>query len=216
MAYSFNGTNQSISTNSGTAPVTAEGITLAHYFVSNSVSGAKFMLNISSAGNLAMFSTRRDADGSVSAQKTSSSGATATSAASQYTSSTLYHLANTFTSTTSREVFLDGASKATNATNIGALNTSGQRVVIGRLGNSTNGGNGEGYHDGQLSECAIWSVVLTAAEITSLFKGFKPYRIRPQSLVFYAPLVRDLIDARGGLALTNNNTATVADHPRVY
>jgi hypothetical protein len=41
-------------------------------------------------------------------------------------------------------------------------------------------------------------------------------KIRPQSLVFYAPLVRDLIDVKGGLTITNNNTATVANHPRVY
>jgi hypothetical protein len=41
-------------------------------------------------------------------------------------------------------------------------------------------------------------------------------KVRPQSLVFYAPLVRDLIDYKGGLTITNNNTATVANHPRVY
>jgi hypothetical protein len=40
--------------------------------------------------------------------------------------------------------------------------------------------------------------------------------VRPQSLVFYAPLVRDLQDVRGGLTITNNNGATVAAHPRVY
>jgi hypothetical protein len=41
-------------------------------------------------------------------------------------------------------------------------------------------------------------------------------KVRPQNLVFYAPLVRDLIDAKGGLTITNNNGATVANHPRVY
>ncbi len=41
-------------------------------------------------------------------------------------------------------------------------------------------------------------------------------KIRPQNLVFYSPLVRDLIDARGGRAITNNNGATVANHPRIY
>lgn len=28
--------------------------------------------------------------------------------------------------------------------------------------------------------------------------------------------VRNLQDVRGGLTITNNNAATVADHPRVY
>ena len=41
-------------------------------------------------------------------------------------------------------------------------------------------------------------------------------KVRPQNLVFYAPLVRDLIDAKGGLVITNNNGATVATHPRIY
>lgn len=43
-----------------------------------------------------------------------------------------------------------------------------------------------------------------------------PDKIRPQSLVFYSPLVRDLNDQKGGLTITNNNGATVANHPRVY
>ena len=62
----------------------------------------------------------------------------------------------------------------------------------------------------------MWNAALTDAEIASLAKGYKPTRIRPQSLVFYAPLIRDLQDTRGSLAITNNNSATVANHPRVY
>ena len=69
--------------------------------------------------------------------------------------------------------------------------------------------------DGQIAEAAIWNVALTDGEIASLAKGFKPTRIRPQSLVFYAPLIRNLQDTRKGMALTNNNAATVAAHPRV-
>ena len=70
--------------------------------------------------------------------------------------------------------------------------------------------------DGRLAEVGIWNIDLTAAEIASLAKGMTPDKIRPQSLVFYAPLVRNLIDQKGGLALTNNNSATVANHPRLY
>lgn len=70
--------------------------------------------------------------------------------------------------------------------------------------------------DGLISEAAIWNVALTDDEVASLAKGFKPTRVRPQSLVFYAPLVRDLQDLTGALTITNNNTATVAEHPRVY
>ena len=72
------------------------------------------------------------------------------------------------------------------------------------------------YLNGDIAEVGIWNAALTAAEIASLSKGMTCDKIRPQNLVFYAPLVRDLIDAKGGLTITNNNGATVANHPRVY
>jgi hypothetical protein len=71
-------------------------------------------------------------------------------------------------------------------------------------------------YNGDLADVAVWDVALTDAEIVSLAKGFKPYRIRPQSLRTYVPLIRNLQDVRGVVSLTANNGPTVADHPRVY
>jgi len=56
---------------------------------------------------------------------------------------------------------------------------------------------------------------LTGSEIASLAKGISPRRIRPGSLRFYAPLVREAIDIVGGVALTVNG-AVAADHPRIF
>jgi len=70
--------------------------------------------------------------------------------------------------------------------------------------------------NGLIAEVGIWNVALTVAEIASLAKGITCDKVRPQSLVFYAPLVRDLSDQKGGRAITNNNGATVANHPRIY
>ena len=70
--------------------------------------------------------------------------------------------------------------------------------------------------NGYIAEVGIWNAALTAAEIASLADGMTCDKIRPQSLVFYAPLVRDLQDTKGGLTITNNNASTVANHPRVY
>lgn len=72
------------------------------------------------------------------------------------------------------------------------------------------------YLKGMVADAAAWSAALTTAEIASLAKGFSPRRIRPQSLVFYAPLLRNLQDLRSGVALTAVNAPTVANHPRVY
>ena len=72
------------------------------------------------------------------------------------------------------------------------------------------------FGNGQYAEVGVWHETLTAAEIASLGAGVTCDKIRPQNLVFYAPLVRDLNDQKGGLTITNNNAATVAAHPRVY
>jgi hypothetical protein len=88
-------------------------------------------------------------------------------------------------------------------------------ILIG-IARMADGGFAGNYHNGLAAEAAVWNVALSDAEVVSLSKGFKPYRIRPQSLVFYAPLIRELHDVRGGRNLTNNNSATVANHPRVY
>ena len=70
--------------------------------------------------------------------------------------------------------------------------------------------------NGLIAEVGIWNVALTAAEIASLAKGMTCDKVRPSALVFYAPLIRSLQDLSRAAAITNNNTATVADHPRVY
>ena len=72
------------------------------------------------------------------------------------------------------------------------------------------------FFNGLIAEVGIWNIALTANEIASLAQGMTCDKIRPQNLVFYTPLVRDLNDQKGRLTITNNNGATVANHPRVY
>lgn len=85
-------------------------------------------------------------------------------------------------------------------------------TIIGARSATTIGG----FFNGNIAEIGIWNAALTAAEVASLAKGMTCDKVRPQNLVFYAPLVRGLIDAKGGRTITNNNGATVANHPRVY
>lgn len=76
--------------------------------------------------------------------------------------------------------------------------------------------NGSNY-SGTLAELAFWKGYgLTAAEVTALSKGIAAPRVRARDLSFYAPLIRNLQDVRGGLTITNNNGATVANHPRLF
>lgn len=114
-------------------------------------------------------------------------------------------------SVSSRFAYLDGGNKGSNTTTDNAMTLNRTSVGAGIYNNLL-----YDYFDGNICEVAYWNVALTDAEIASLAKGFKPTRIRPQSLMFYAPLLRNLQDVKGGLTITNNNSATVANHPRVY
>jgi hypothetical protein len=127
---------------------------------------------------------------------------------------TWYHGCGVVTSSTDRRVYFNGVLENT-------VTTSGSNTVdpsYVRIGGGINTATGavQGFNDSIVAECGIWNVALTAEEIASLAKGMTCDKVRPQSLVFYAPLVRELQDVKGGLTITNNNTATVADHPRVY
>jgi hypothetical protein len=138
-------------------------------------------------------------------------------AANQITGSDLgsnsRHVSATFTPSTRQELFVDGSSVAVKTSGVvSSLFSGAAALLIGRQGDITTNPT----WDGDIAEPAIWNAALTAAEIASLAKGMTPDKIRPQNLVFYAPLVRNLQDVRGGLTITNNNGATVANHPRVY
>jgi hypothetical protein len=121
------------------------------------------------------------------------------------------HGAAVFASSSSRTAYLNAGGSSTNTTAIavsGVNNTTiGARYASGSLG---------AYADALIAEVGIWNAALTADEVASLADGMTCDKVRPQSLVAYFPLIRDLTEIRSGLAVTNNNTATVANHPRVY
>jgi len=122
-----------------------------------------------------------------------------------------YHAAGVFTSSTSPQAFLNGNVGVT--AGVGSITPTGiDQILIGARRSTALGL----YQNGLMAEVGIWNAALTAAEIASLAKGMTCDKVRPQSLVFYAPLVRELIDQKGGLVITNNNAATVAAHTRVY
>ena len=69
---------------------------------------------------------------------------------------------------------------------------------------------------GSVAEVAIYNIDLSAASYyaarLALAKGFTPACVFPQNLIFYAPLVRDLQDLRGGHTLTAYNSPTPGPH----
>lgn len=66
--------------------------------------------------------------------------------------------------------------------------------------------------DGRIAELGIWNATLTSGDFASMARGFCPAFIKPASLNVYVPLVRDLVDIREGVAITNTGPATVSTH----
>lgn len=115
-------------------------------------------------------------------------------------------------SDSSRYAWVNGTLGAQNTATRGA-NTLTRMTINGRFFNGTHAG---GMVNGLACEAAVWNVVLTADELASLNVGFSPRRIRPQSLRFYAPMRRDVIDIVGGVSLTPTGTVSVSSHLRSY
>lgn len=71
--------------------------------------------------------------------------------------------------------------------------------------------------NGYIAEFAIWNTILNDEEFFSIARGIKADKIRPDSLVYYFPGIREnTVETVGGFAMTNINGASVVDHPRRY
>lgn len=207
MAYTFDSSlDQNIDTSS--SPVTSRPMTLAAWFNTASTSGSLVSNQIKTfpAGfHLSLDSQK------VSALISNGLFGPSVNGATNYTLNSWQHGCVVF-GTSNTFVYLNGTQDASGAA--GAYSQpSPDNIAMARRdffsGTSI-------YYTGQLAEAGIWSVELTDAEIASLAKGMTCEKVSPQNLVFYAPLVRNLIDYSGGLVLTNNNSATVSNHTRVY
>jgi hypothetical protein len=203
MAYDFNGTNQDISfaVTSAAAP-----LTMAFWANLDNVGSDRNVVRLTSSDFNNSFTLRMDG-GRVELVIVAGGSVTEVVTTTIVSTGVWFHGAGVYTSTTSRTVYLNGGNSATNTTSRSPTN-----ITEGYIGSRRN----QNFTDGRLAEIGIWSAALTQPEIQRLSKGFTCDQVRPQSLNFYAPLVRDLSDLAQGRDLTNNNGATVVDHPRIY
>jgi hypothetical protein len=217
MAYSFTAaSSQYLSTAS--TPVSSLPCTLACWFRITSTSNNTVLVTLDSGAS----SRIQISNNGVASPKRAVQAVTFNSSnsfgriglnESSYSANEWYHAAGVFETDSIMNAYFN-ASVGTIAESNPAVSVSGINKIL--VGARTSAGAVGQFHDGQLAEVGIWNAALTADEIASLADGMTCDKVRPQSLVFYAPLVRDLQDVRGGLTITNNNTATVSNHPRVY
>jgi len=210
MAYDFTAASSQHLTTTST-PVTAPPLTMACWFNAKDVTttGTLMGIGISAGGADQRYNLFHA--GTISGDPIRFFvSATSIDTTAGYSANTWNHACGVAVATNSRIVYLNGGNSAT-VTGEQAVFTPTQITVGSRFLSSYGG-----FANALIAEAGIWNVALTADEIASLAKGMTCDKVRPQSLVYYAPLVRDLQDVRGGLTITNNNTATVANHPRVY
>lgn len=120
------------------------------------------------------------------------------------------HIAMTYTQTGGGvRLFLNGSQVATATVNSGLpLQTVNETFGIG----ARQAGNGQ--YVGRVAEVATWGVRLTADQIGSLADGFSATKVLKPDV--YVPLVRNVQDQVGNIAITTVGTPTVENHPRIY
>jgi len=206
MAYDFNGTNQFLEVGSA---VVNRPCTMAVWAYLDNVTNPRDFVSVSSKTQLAVL--RLNVNGTQ--YRIADQGNVNAVANGGIVSANVWnHYAGVFASGSSRTPYTNGVAGAENTTTVAAITPTFTNIGAFYAGTAT----AIQFMDGLIAEVGIWNAALTAAEIASLAQGMASDKIRPQSLVFYAPLVRDLNDQKGGLAITNNNGATVANHPRIY
>jgi hypothetical protein len=210
MAYQFaSASSKYLSMTS--SPVSGPPLTLACWFNASQTTTSDYLVSVSAAAinyfALAIFGA--NAGDPVGVFDYAGLGPYFAYTTAGYTANTWNHAAGVWTGLNNRTAYINGGNSGTNSSTQ-AASTLTQSQIGANAVVATNRMNG------LIAEVGIWNAALTDAEIASLAKGMTCDKIRPQSLVFYAPLVRDLIDCKGGLTITNNNAATVANHTRVY
>jgi hypothetical protein len=207
MAYDFNGTNQYMEV---ATAVANRPCTMAAWGYLDTTSGsAKDIVSVSSKTTLSVLRLNVDTGQYRIADQ---GNVNAVANGGTVSAGIWNHFAGVFASGSSRTPYTNGVSGTANTTTVASITPTVTNIGAFYAGTSTP----IQFFDGRIAEVGIWNAALTAAEIASLAKGMTPDKIRPQSLVFYAPLVRNLQDTKGGLTITNINGATVANHPRVY
>jgi hypothetical protein len=130
---------------------------------------------------------------------------------SSYSANIWHHICARFTSTTSRDAFLDGGSKGSNTDSSTPSGIDALSIGMRDLSTPDN------FLSGKIAHAAIWNVALTDAEVAVLARGADPRSIRRNNLVAYWPLTTDDDDIIGSYDMTayNSPTWSTTDYPLV-
>jgi len=214
MARAFdNGSSQYLEVDS--VPTTAVPLSIACWFNSDDDANTQCLCALldASSSNLNYFALQLQggvAGDPISALTSDGAATSSATTTSGYTAGTWHHTLGVWAAVDSRSAYIDGGGKHTSTAS--RTPTGIDRLSIGARRDT---GPGQ-YMSGNIAELAVWLAALTDAEALILAEGYSPLFIRPASLAFYLPLVRDEDeDIVGGLSLTAGRAPTIAAHPRI-
>jgi hypothetical protein len=195
-------------------PLTGYPLTVAGWFNTTNAGALQRPISMQDAGasKLVGFLVGYPGAGQFTTQIAMSTGNVLPTSSGTVTANTWQHGAHVSASSSNHTVYLDGGN-STNDTTLRGFESGMDRIYLGTA-------NAGAIHNfgGLLAEFGIWDAALDADEIAALAKGLSPLMVRPESLLFYAPLqsrASPEIELIGRRELTLTGT-TVADHPRIY
>lgn len=192
-----------------TIPASATPLTIAAWFKPVSATVQYHIAGIyDNATTTNFWALSTDTTGHVTANTNAVVATTSTT----FSAATWVHGCAVFNSATDRRAFLNGGGKGTNATS--RTPTGPDRVGIGCL----DGSSRSSFMDGDVAEVAMWNIALSDAEVLMLSKGVSPLMVRPDALIFYAPLMGNGSpepEYRGARNLTVTGSAKATSHAPV-
>lgn len=197
-----------------TAPVTAPPFTMSAWGYSTSLTAGQNVLVLNSQSTGAAFGL--SLEGNVAGdplnfyafQTTVRNAQTSNS----FNSNAWNHCCGVATSTTDRKSYLNGNTASSGSSTASEVPTNINRTSIGTY----YGTIVDSPLLGGVAECAIWNAALTQAEVVALSKGMSAKLVRPQSLVFYFPGIRAVVDLKNAAAITSIGSPGVIAHPGIY
>lgn len=211
MSYYFNGSNQYLSLASDLG-ITDYPFTMCCWFKPDALAfGDLCAFSEWGATQRAHVRARDVSNQDILTSVNNGTSGAASSTTDLYSASTWQHAAIVASSTTARCPYLDGSFGTCSLTDI-SYPDSIDTFSVGYFSSTVS----TYYFAGYLAEVAVWSTDLSSTQMQSLAGGTNPQDIASGNLVFYAPLVDDLVDDIGALTFTNNNSATQSgDHPTI-
>lgn len=194
----------------GSAPVTADGCTLACWYRPTAIDQSALVV-LGNATTSARIQLWADSGGVYGTRFNNAATSTMASASATNSAGVWVHCAVTFDVSGSNITAYGNGVAGSPISNPGGAITL-NRITVGTRYNGSSFGL---FAGGDIAEVGIYNAILSADEIAAMAKGYKCSDIRPQSLRFDFRMIRDLQDLSGGIVMTNTGGATVSSHPRI-